>query len=186
MSKVKCPYRLRCTKGIDCPNEHTLQELQVFRKEYKEDQHAVNDKKKKTQLCKHHQNGTCKHSRAEECPFAHGEDDLRSDVDLAFNKQYNPANRKTVKCWHFENGSCARGDDCNFAHFEDDLARDETNTQQYNPPNRKTRLCRHFQNGNCARGNKCNFAHGEDDLYSRQERPLEDPGLSKNLAELKV
>jgi hypothetical protein len=180
-----CPWGLRCKHGLDCKNPHSVEDKLFFRAVDMADK----EKKKKTMLCRHFQNGNCKHDRAEDCDFAHGEADLCSVVVLGRDKQYTPQNQKTVLCRHFQNGNCKHdsAEDCDFAHGEDDLrsdvALDEDTEQQNVPANYKTMSCRHFRGGNCARGKKCNFAHGENDLRSAP-RPCQD--LSKDLAKLKV
>ena len=87
----------------------------------------TNPSKYKTNLCKHFLNPKgC--SFGEKCQFAHGINELRSDIEnpnLINNekkKTPNPLNYKIVKCKYWEkDGTCRYGTLCTFAHGNSEL-----------------------------------------------------------------
>lgn len=84
-----------CARGASCSFAHSGTELQ-----------SAPDLLK-TKLCKKYEEGECKDPQ---CPFAHGEEELRL-----------PPNFKRKMCKWFKQGKCRNGERCEFAHGIEEL-----------------------------------------------------------------
>mmetsp|Transcript_158428 Transcript_158428/g.280917 ORF Transcript_158428/g.280917 Transcript_158428/m.280917 type:complete len:363 (+) Transcript_158428:51-1139(+) len=114
----------------------------------------------KTKLCKFQILGMC--TKGPECPFAHGNTELRALPDL----------RRTKLCKALIlTGTCTRSS-CSYAHSKEEL--------RSTGASHKTKLCRFV--GNCALGAKCNFAHS--DLELRDARADVASRFQRELAQL--
>lgn len=98
----------------------------------------------KTKMCKFEIIGMC--AKGEQCPFAHGRDEMKPLPDLTCTKLC-----KTL----IQTGVC-ENKACKYAHSKEELRA----TSAFH----KTKLCRFSQDGHCALGNKCNFAHSPDEI----------------------
>lgn len=92
-----CVYAVqgRCTLGSKCSFAHAAVEVQDAPNLFK------------TQLCDAFAKGEC---RNENCPFAHGEEELRISPNF-----------KNKLCLWFDKGTCRNGDECCFAHGDDEM-----------------------------------------------------------------
>lgn len=92
-----CVYSVQgsCRLGSKCSFAHTAAEVQDAPNLYK------------TQLCAKFQEGKCTN---ENCPFAHGEEELRMSPNF-----------KNKLCKWFAKGKCRNGDECGFAHGSEEL-----------------------------------------------------------------
>jgi len=114
--------------------------------------HMANNRYYKTKLCKHYEmEGWCKNN--DNCPFAHGKDDLHNHSSIF----------KTKMCTHWmRNGWCPADIYCYFAHGVKDLS----SSSIY-----KTKMCKDYLKGSCRRGDYCNFAHGESEICRNEKAP---------------
>lgn len=107
----------------------------------------------KTKMCKFEALGIC--SKGSDCPFAHGDQELKPLPDL----------RRTKICKALIKLGACQDPTCTYAHSKEEL-RTIASTSSF-----KTKMCRFMaENGHCVIGSKCNFAHTPDEL---RERPLE-------------
>lgn len=102
-------------------------------------------------------------------------------------------------CRHFQEGTCAKGDQCSFAHSLEELHPDEraavsqgdgdfSNPLQVLMQNHgkkevagegrfptgffPRRLCQYFKAGSCMHGTQCRFAHGLEELHPEERATL--------------
>jgi len=149
--------------------------------------HMANNRYYKTKLCKHYEmEGWCKNN--DNCPFAHGKDDLHNHSSIF----------KTKMCTHWmRNGWCPADIYCYFAHGVKDLSpssiyktkmctywmknnwcphdlycyfahgvKDLSSSSIY-----KTKMCKDYLKGSCRRRDYCNFAHGESEIRRNEKAP---------------
>eukprot|EP00929_Paragymnodinium_shiwhaense_P047338 TRINITY_DN2400_c0_g1_i1.p1 TRINITY_DN2400_c0_g1~~TRINITY_DN2400_c0_g1_i1.p1 ORF type:complete len:842 (+),score=148.31 TRINITY_DN2400_c0_g1_i1:61-2526(+) len=143
----------------------------------------------KRTICRFWQEGTC--TRGEACTFAHSDEELGQQVEVAaVQASFAPGSKRTI-CKFWESGTCAKGDQCGFAHGEEELgapAPEMADEAAYVPPGQaaaymppasaaagaayqppattevKRTICKFYLQGICRDGNNCGFAHGEHDL----------------------
>eukprot|EP00929_Paragymnodinium_shiwhaense_P004133 TRINITY_DN10485_c0_g1_i1.p1 TRINITY_DN10485_c0_g1~~TRINITY_DN10485_c0_g1_i1.p1 ORF type:complete len:579 (+),score=77.20 TRINITY_DN10485_c0_g1_i1:80-1816(+) len=108
----------------------------------------------KTRLCDKHRRGFC--SAGDQCPFAHGHEELRERPDL----------RRTRFCEALKGGNCV-DQRCGFAHSLDEL--------RVSAGVFKTQLCKWFiRKGVCNKGDNCRHAHGMSELRPSMQPSGED------------
>ncbi|CAK0825959.1 unnamed protein product [Prorocentrum cordatum] len=98
----------------------------------------------KTRLCNFHASGGCRNSS--ECPFAHGEGDLRPSPDFE---------RTSVCPALLSRGQCDRPG-CRYAHHAEEL--------RVQKGLLKTKMCAFYQSDHCIVGEACRFAHSEREI----------------------
>ncbi|KAJ1609694.1 3CCCH domain-containing protein [Cryptosporidium canis] len=107
----------------------------------------------KTKLCLMYSKGVCKNG--DNCRFAHGNDDLRTPVNL----------KKTKLCPFWLSSACSIGENCPFAHGTTEL---RVTNDFY-----KTSVCRYWKMGvKCDAGVLCRHAHGEAELRKKTNKHL--------------
>ena len=70
MYSQHCAFKFNCRNGTSCRYTHTREESEYFKKNG-----GKGNPQRKTFLCKHFSEAQCKHSAAQDCEFAHGEED---------------------------------------------------------------------------------------------------------------
>ncbi|OII73983.1 uncharacterized protein cubi_02785 [Cryptosporidium ubiquitum] len=107
----------------------------------------------KTKLCLMFSKGACKNG--DNCRFAHGNEDLRTPVNL----------KKTKLCPFWLSSACSIGENCPFAHGTTEL---RVTNDFY-----KTSVCRYWKMGvKCDAGVLCRHAHGEAELRKKTNKHL--------------
>ncbi|KAH8741737.1 hypothetical protein FG386_001311 [Cryptosporidium ryanae] len=105
----------------------------------------------RTKLCLMFSKGICRNG--DKCKFAHGNEELRTPVNL----------KKTKLCPFWLNSTCNSGGNCPFAHGISEL---RVTNDYY-----KTSVCRYWKMGvKCDAGVLCRHAHGETELRRRSNR----------------
>jgi hypothetical protein len=189
---VPCPYKLRCTHGLDCKMEHSVDDKMFFLAVDKAERKQKIQKNRNMVQCRHYENCT-----KSECTYYHSPAERAAiAAQIASN---NKKKRKSALCRLYMSGTCKhnRPEDCNFAHGESDLCSNVIHALGEDPVhvplNPKRAPCKFFAEGTCTRGDACNFAHGENNIHSTsgrrpairsQDGPYHD--LSKGLTALSV
>ena len=70
MFSQHCMYKFNCANGTSCRYTHTQEEREYFKKKG-----GKGNPNCKTFLCEHFSKARCKHLAAQDCEYAHGEED---------------------------------------------------------------------------------------------------------------
>mmetsp|Transcript_22530 Transcript_22530/g.49325 ORF Transcript_22530/g.49325 Transcript_22530/m.49325 type:complete len:571 (+) Transcript_22530:118-1830(+) len=142
-------FRTGCSRGNDCENAHSEQELPLTFKTMPCSQHPV-----------------C--PQQSWCQFAHGDEELHSWRQWQAQRWQAPR-RRPPELWSGSESAaefvpgCWTPNDIGEVGAQQDGLRQRTGNQRRRPP-LKTEYCRHHQKGYCDRGSRCTFAHGEETL----------------------
>jgi len=113
----------------------------------------------KTELCKFFTSGRCE--LGNECPYAHGVDDVRRKPDLT----------QTSMCKVLlKTGNC-KDDTCRFAHTDEEV--------RFTSGFYKIKMCGFVKSGKCKHGETCRFAHSHAELrQAKQAQMLSEQGAA--------
>ena len=70
MFSQQCMHKFNCARGTSCGYTHTQEEREYFKKKG-----GKGNPRRKTNLCEHFSKAQCKHLAAQNCEYAHGEED---------------------------------------------------------------------------------------------------------------